>query len=67
MYKLIRAYELGFTEGIKEAINNKNKKFKKIDELEVMSKLYDIGYVNGYKKYLKLDKNNSLKSNNNIV
>ena len=47
MYKWIRAYELGFIEGIKEAMNNKNKKFKKIDELEVMSKLYDIGYING--------------------
>ena len=58
MYKYIKSYELGFIEGVKDALKDKNKKFKKINELEVMSKLYDIGYINGYVKCLKNTKNN---------
>ncbi len=58
MYKYIKSYELGFIEGVKDALKDQNKKFKKINELEVMSKLYDIGYINGYVKCLKNTKNN---------
>ena len=36
MYKYIKSYELGFIEGIKDALKDKNKIFKKINELEVM-------------------------------
>lgn len=58
MYKFIRAYRLGFFEGIKAALKEKNKKFKQQDEMEVMSKLYDIAYIKGYNKCMKYLKNN---------
>lgn len=58
MYKYIKSYELGFIEGIKDALKDKNKIFKKINELEVMSKLYDIGYIKGFKKCINYLKNN---------
>lgn len=62
MYKYIKAFELGYERGIIDAINNKYKdyKFKKINDKEILSKLYDIGYIKGYKK-------TSLKINKNIV
>ena len=52
MYKYIRIFEIGFLDGIKDAINSKhkNRNFKKINDKEVLSKLYDIGYIKGYKK-----------------
>ena len=52
MYKYIKAFELGFNEGLRDAKNNsfKFKKFKKIDDKDIISKLYDIGYIKGYKK-----------------
>ena len=57
MYKFFKAYELGNYEGIKSALedyyNSKIKKFKNIDDEEVLSKLYDIGYINGYNKFIK--------------
>ena len=53
MYKYIKAYELGYNEGIKETLINKNKKFKKIDDREILSKLYDIGFINGYTNFIK--------------
>ena len=40
MYKYFKSYELGFIEGIKDALKEENKKFKKINEL----------YINGYIK-----------------
>lgn len=58
MYKYIKAYELGFIEGIKDALKEENKKFKKINELDIMSKLYDVGYINGYIKCINYLKNN---------
>jgi hypothetical protein len=62
MYKYIKSFELGFIEGIKDAFNNnyKYRKFKKIDDKEIIYKLYDIGYIKGYKKI-------SLKKNKSIV
>ncbi len=57
MYKYIKSYNLGYNEGIRDAINdkkiNKIKKFKKIDEKTIMAKLYDVGYINGYNKFIK--------------
>ena len=53
MYKYIKAYELGYNEGIKNSLSKKRKKFKKIDDSEILSKLYDIGYINGYTKFIK--------------
>ncbi len=58
MYRYIKSYELGFIEGIKDALKYENKIFKKINELEVMSKLYDIGYIDGFNKCLNYLKNN---------
>lgn len=58
MYKYIKSYELGYIEGIKDALKDKNKIFKKINELEIMSKLYDMGYIKGYNKCITYLKNN---------
>lgn len=58
MYKYIKAYELGLIEGIKDALKEENKKFKKINELDIMSKLYDVGYIAGYIKCINYLKNN---------
>ena len=44
-------------------LNNKRKKFIKIDKKEVLSKLYDIGYIDGYNKFI----NNTLNLNKNNV
>lgn len=56
MYKYINAYKLGYDEGIKDAyldfINNIRKEFKEIDDMKVMSFLYDIGYIEGYRKFI---------------
>ncbi len=52
MYKYIRALVLGYEEGLKE----KNKpKIKNYDKKKIISKLYDVGYIEG------LRKNNTLK------
>lgn len=58
MYKYIKAYELGFIEGIKDALKEENKTFKKINELDIMSKLYDVGYISVYIKCINYLKNN---------
>ena len=58
MYKYIKSYELGYIEGIKDALVDDNKKFKKINELDIMSKLYDVGYIKGYIKCINYLKNN---------
>ena len=58
MYKYIKAYELGFIEGIKDALKEENKTFKEINELDIMSKLYDVGYISGYIKCINYLKNN---------
>ena len=52
MYKYIKVFEEGFIDGVKDAIRMKykNRKFKRINELEILSKLYDVGYIKGYKK-----------------
>ncbi len=57
MYKYIRAYNIGFNEGIKCAYkdlkNIKKRNFKYINDKEILSKLYDIGFIKGYKKIVK--------------
>ena len=53
MYKYIRALVLGYEEGLKET---KKLKIKKYDKKKILSKLYDIGYIEG------LRKNNTLKT-----
>ena len=66
MYKYIKSYKIGFNEGIKDAFRNGNKKFKKIEDKEIISKLYDIGYVSGYTKIRKYI-NNSFNYKKNSV
>ena len=60
MYKYIKSYNLGYNEGVRNAINdrkkNKIKRFKKVDDKLIMAKLYDVGYINGYNKFIKRKK-----------
>ena len=68
MYKYKRAYKYGYNEGIKDATNdlNKNniKKYKEIDDTFILSRLYDIGYIEGYNKIIKI---RTLNNKQNIV
>ncbi len=52
MYKYIRALVLGYEEGLKE---KQKIKIKNYDKKKILSKLYDIGYIEGVRK------NNTLK------
>lgn len=52
MYKYIRALVLGYEEGLKV---KQKIKIKNYDKKKILSKLYDIGYIEGIKK------NNTLK------
>lgn len=52
MYKYIRALVLGYEEGLKV---KQKIKIKNYDKKKILSKLYDIGYIEGVKK------NNTLK------
>ena len=52
MYKYIRALVLGYEEGL---IGKQKIKIKNYDKKKILSKLYDIGYIEGVRK------NNTLK------
>ncbi len=52
MYKYIRALVLGYEEGLKV---KQKIKIKNYDKKKILSKLYDIGYIEGIRK------NNTLK------
>ncbi|MDD6652388.1 MAG: hypothetical protein PUE43_00870 [Clostridium sp.] len=52
MYKYIRALVLGYEEGLKV---KQKIKIKNYDKKKILSKLYDIGYIEGVRK------NNTLK------
>lgn len=52
MYKYIRALVLGYEEGLKV---KQKIKIKNHDKKKILSKLYDIGYIEGVRK------NNTLK------
>lgn len=52
MYKYIRALVLGYEEGLKM---KQKIKIKNYDKKKILSKLYDIGYIEGVRK------NNTLK------
>ena len=63
MKKYLKIYNIAYEEGINNAIEdlskNKRKVFKELDDLEIKSLIYDLGYINGYnrvyfiiKKYL---------------
>ncbi len=53
MYKYIRALVLGYEEGLKE---KKKLKIKNYDKKKIISKLYDVGYVEGLRKNSTLKK-----------
>ena len=53
MYKYIRALVLGYEEGLKV---KQKIKIKNYDKKKILSKLYDIGYIEGVRK------NNTLKN-----
>ena len=60
MNRIFRAYILGFNAGVKDYKREKNKKFIKIDEKELLSKIYDVGYIDGYK-------NKSFKKSKSVI
>lgn len=57
MYNYNKIYKLGFLEGRKKAIEDKKikrtTKLKNIDEIEIVSKIYDIGFIEGYNRNRK--------------
>ena len=54
MFKYIKCYYMGYEEGVKDAVKfKKDKEFKRIKDKEIKSKLYDIGYIEGYKFIIK--------------
>lgn len=57
MYNYNKIYKLGFLEGTKKAIEDKKSKkqtkFKNINELDIVSKIYDIGFIDGYNRNRK--------------
>lgn len=64
MHKYLKIFNKGFEEGIIQAFedlkNDRIKNFKLIDDLEIKSKMYDIGFIKGYKKFIYKNKNNLL-------
>ncbi|MBR4177956.1 MAG: hypothetical protein IKR57_01245 [Bacilli bacterium] len=63
MYKYYKAYKMGFNKGLNDAIRyNKKKRFKVVNDKELLSKLYDIGYIEGYSKYMNYSAFNSKKN-----
>lgn len=64
MYKYINVIDVSYKEGIKSALNdyesNKIKNFKNINEIEILSKIYDFFYIKGYRDMYKILKNKSL-------
>lgn len=58
MYKYVKCYKMGYIDGTEKAKEDKKKhktkKFIEVDDYVIMSKLYDIGYINGYNNYLKI-------------
>ena len=67
MYNYIKYYDMGYKEGMSEAIKDKlnstKRKFKIIKTKDLKSQLYDIGYIDGYNVIKKL----TLKIKENIV
>lgn len=65
MYNYNRIYKLGYLEGTKASIEdtkkNKKRKFKKINRIDILSKLYDLGFIEGYNTCYRYMKINSFK------
>ena len=61
-YKKIydKAMYTGMIEAYKDYVQGKRKKFKKIKDIEIQSKIYDKGYIKGYNLFFNIVKNNSV-------
>ncbi len=61
MNKYVNIYNIGFKDGLlqafKDVMNKKHKKFKNYDDAYLKSKIYDIGYINGYNIFYNKLKN----------
>ncbi|MBR2138441.1 MAG: hypothetical protein IJ966_03970 [Bacilli bacterium] len=54
MNKIIEIYKVGFIDGIKDAVKlNKKKNFKRINIKKILSKIYDLAYIEGYTKFIE--------------
>lgn len=53
----LEAYADGYSDGIKDCDKNKKRKYNKNNELEVISKIYDLYYIKGY---IKAQKNRNI-------
>ncbi len=58
MNEIINYFLIGYFEALKDAKNINNKKYRIIISNELKSKLYDIGYINGYEDFYNYLKNN---------
>lgn len=69
MNRYIKVYKMGYEEGVKEAFNdsknNKLKVYKNKCNKKLLSNIYDIGYIEGYKIISNVIKK-SLYFNNKI-
>ena len=66
MKTYIKIYNLAYEEGINNAIEdlskNKRKIFKEVEDIELKSQIYDLGYINGYNRvYFRIKKYLSFK------
>lgn len=64
MYKYKKIYDMALYEGMKDAcedyIKSKRKKFKKINDNLIKSKIYDKGYIKGYNMFFDVVKKKSI-------
>lgn len=64
MYKYKKIYDMALYEGMKDAyqdyIKSKRKKFKKINDNLIKSKIYDKGYIKGYNMFFDVVKKKSM-------
>lgn len=52
-------YDEGFSDALKDFLNKKKRKVEKINKTNktnILSKVYDIGYSNGYNQFVKIIK-----------
>ena len=64
MYKYKKIYDMAIYEGMKDAYEDytklKRKKFKKINDNIIKSKIYDKGYIKGYNIFFDVVKKKSM-------
>jgi hypothetical protein len=64
MDKYKKIYDTAFYDGMIDAYKdynkNKRKKFKKVKDKEIKSKIYDKGFINGYNIFFDIVKNDTM-------